>query len=387
MDVVGLRPYATARQLEIMEAVERTGSKRAAAVALKISRPNVQEAVRAVETKAVKQGYSPAHDLTHPVPDGQKLRGVSTYYDGEGNVRGQWVKSAEDKERMLELYREAISNLVVSLEAMKRIAKPTKCEDLLVGYPISDHHFGMLSWHEETDHDYDLNIASQMLAGAMDHLVDRAPKSKKALIGVLGDYFHYDSFESVTPRGRNQLDSDTRFPRMIRAGLQGLIHQIARALENHQEVEVIIELGNHDPASAIWLMLSLQQIFSDNPRVTINSSPKNFHYYRHGKTLIGVHHGHGPKMADLPLIMATDRAADWGLTENRYWWSGHVHHDQMKDIQGVKVESFRILAPGDAWANSKGYRSKQSMVSIIYDPEHGEVSRNSVAPAMFMGAA
>jgi hypothetical protein len=59
----------------------------------------------------------------------------------------------------------------------------------------------------------------------------------------------------------------------------------------------------------------------------------------------------------------------------------------MKDIQGVKVESFRILAPGDAWANSKGYRSKQSMVSIIYDPEHGEVSRNSVAPAMFMGAA
>lgn len=385
MDIDGLRPYATPRQLEVLETLVRLGGKRAAASALGVSRQSIQGTVKAIELKASKQGWSPTHDLTHPLPEGQKLRGSSTLYDGDGNVRLQWVKSAEDKERMLELYQQAIENVTANLPEMKRIAKPAKCEDLLVGYPVSDHHFGMLSWHEETDADYDLDIASQMLSGAMDHLVDRAPKSKHALIGVLGDYFHYDSFETVTPRGHNQLDSDTRFPRMIGAGLQGCIHQIARALENHQQVEVIIELGNHDPASSIWLMTALKQIFNNNPRVTVNSSPKNFHYYRHGKTLIGVHHGHGPKLANLPLIMATDRPEDWGATENRYWWTGHVHHDQMKDFQGVKVESFRILAPGDAWAHSKGYRSKQNMVSIMYDPEYGEVSRNSVAPAMFMG--
>ena len=80
--------------------------------------------------------------------------------------------------------------------------------------------------------------------------------------------------------------------------------------------------------------------------------------------------------------MAQDRAEDWGETTHRAWWTGHIHHETAKDFIGVKVESFRILAPEDAWASGQGYRSISDQKAIILHSDHGEVSRHTVNPAM-----
>jgi hypothetical protein len=90
-------------------------------------------------------------------------------------------------------------------------------------------------------------------------------------------------------------------------------------------------------------------------------------------------------MAALPLIMATDQPEKWGQSEYRYWWTGHVHHDQVKDYEGCRVESFRILAPADAWAANHGYRAASDMKAIILHKDYGEVARHVVNPAMLNG--
>ena len=54
----------------------------------------------------------------------------------------------------------------------------------------------------------------------------------------------------------------------------------------------------------------------------------------------------------------------------------------MKDFTGCKVESFRILAPKDAWAAEKGYRAQQDMKAIILHKDYGEVARHIVNPEM-----
>jgi hypothetical protein len=82
--------------------------------------------------------------------------------------------------------------------------------------------------------------------------------------------------------------------------------------------------------------------------------------------------------------MATDRREDWGKTRYRYWWTGHVHHDQVKDIQGVKCESFRVLPPADAWADGAGYRSMRDIKAIVFHKEYGEVARHTVNPEMLL---
>lgn len=384
----GLLEFATDRQREILQALINEGSHRKAAVALGVGRSLINSAVRAVEKKAAQQGYSPAHDMTKVVPEGYRVRGISTYYDKEGDVRGQWVKSERDKARQQEMFEAMVEAMTGQLPPIKEIPAPIFDDagsDLLACYLVSDHHFGMLAWNEETGADYDLKIAEQLLKGASDHLIAANAGCRGALVVFMGDFLHYDSFEAVTPTSRNLLDADSRYPRMVRAAIRGMRYTIEAAARTHSTVHVIVEIGNHDLSSSIFLMECLRNIYEGNPRITIDTSPMHYHYFRFGKALIGTHHGHGTKMKQLPLIMAHDRPEEWGATEYRYWWTGHIHHDSVYDEAGVRCESFRILAPNDAWAAEKGYRASQDMKAIIIHKEFGEVGRTIVNPAMLKG--
>ena len=80
--------------------------------------------------------------------------------------------------------------------------------------------------------------------------------------------------------------------------------------------------------------------------------------------------------------MACDRAKDWGETEHRFIYHGHIHHSSISEHPGVLVESFRTLAAKDAWHSSSGYRSGRDMKCIIHHKEYGEISRHTCNVAM-----
>ena len=113
-----------------------------------------------------------------------------------------------------------------------------------------------------------------------------------------------------------------------------------------------------------------------------------FHYYKYGRVLLMSHHGHGraAKLRQLPLVMATDRPEDWGQTDFRYIFTGHVHHDHVIEFPGARVESLRVLAPADAYAANNGYRSGRDMKGIVIHPQYGETMRTLVNPIMLKGA-
>jgi hypothetical protein len=194
---------------------------------------------------------------------------------------------------------------------------------------------------------------------------------------------HYDSFEPVTPTSRNQLDVDSRFPKMVRAAVRSMRFMIEEAARKHKEVHVVVEIGNHDLSSSIFLMECLHNIYENEPRITIDTSPKHYHYFSFGQCLVGVHHGHGAKPQALPMIMANDCPELWGGTKYRYWWTGHIHQQKTYDFPGCTVESFRVLAAPDAWAHQKGYRPHRDMKSIFLHKDYGEVGRFTANPDMF----
>jgi hypothetical protein len=316
------------------------------------------------------------------------VKGVSTYYDADGNIKGQWVKTAQDREDRV---RDLLDACQVLLEPLDGKAKtptvPPPGEDgRLCVYPIGDHHHGMYAWAAETGaFDHNLAKSEALLFGAMDRLVGLAPPAKHALIINLGDFFHADNSSNRTNRSGAPLDVDTRFARVMQTGVKLMARCIDRALEKHEEVTVICEIGNHDDHSALVLAMALDLFYSQEPRVTIDTSPQAFHWYRFGRTLIGVTHGDGVKMAELPGIMAADRKEDWGETDHRYWYTGHVHHDQLKEYRGCIVESFRTLAPSDAWHARAGYRSGRDMKVDIIDREFGRIARHTVGVEQFYG--
>jgi hypothetical protein len=59
----------------------------------------------------------------------------------------------------------------------------------------------------------------------------------------------------------------------------------------------------------------------------------------------------------------------------------------MLEFNGCKVEQFRTLAPGDAYAVGSGYLSGRDMKLIVHHSEYGEVARTTCSIDMLREAA
>jgi len=379
-----LKQFCTARQWEVLQALETAGTERSAALALGCTRNVISQVVKAVKAKAAASGWSPDNDMTKPVPIGYRIKGISTLYS-DGLVKAQWVKSEVDKGQEDALLQAAVEALTEDLPKVRGTKGPKDTEGALRAlYPIGDHHIGLLAWGEETlQGDYDLKISEMLLMRAMDHLVTVTPACDTAMILVLGDFLHYDSFSATTQSG-HLLDADSRFPRMVRVAMRVLRYLITVALKRHKSVQLVVQQGNHDPSSTVFLREAFHHIYENEDRLEVDTAPRTFSCHQFGKNLIGTHHGDKVKLPQLPLLFATDYPKIWGATEHRVILTGHVHHDQilLKEFSGATVESVRILAPKDAYATNGGWRAMQTMTARVLHKEYGEVSRSTFSPAM-----
>lgn len=237
----------------------------------------------------------------------------------------------------------------------------------------------MLSWVQETGNDYNCKIADEIVRRNISKLMDRTPSCEECLIVNLGDLLHMDNQVHQTERSGNVLDVDGRYARVMDMAIKMIRYCIEYALMVHGHVTVINCIGNHDDLGALWLQASLKNIYENEDCLTIHSSPTPRHYYNYGNTLIGCTHGSDIKSQDLPLVMATECPEKWSNSKYRYWYTGHIHHDSLKEIGNVKVESFRAICAKDAWSNSKGYNSGRDMKAIVIDPDYGETERYTIS--------
>ncbi len=373
-----LEQWATPIEAEYLRALDEHGSIEAAAKALNRAHSSVSRGLKRVKLRAAQQGHSPEHDMTHTVPDGFRVRGVSTLYGEDGKPKVQWVKSQVDNERREELIRAAIAALSEEIKGLAPITPPPErvSADFLNVIPMGDPHFGLYSWAKETGEAFDTTLARNLTLGAVDRLMEAAPAADTAIVLPLGDVFHANDQTNVTPAHKHQLDVDSRFVKVLGIGIETYRHVILRALEKHNRVIVRFVSGNHDP-SAVWaLAFTIAAYFDNDHRVEVDLSPSKFWFHRFGKVLIGATHGDTVRHEALPGVMASDRAEDWGQTKHRYWYTGHVHHTVVKEFPGVVCESFRTLAARDAYSAGHGYRAGRDMVCIVHHREHGETERH-----------
>lgn len=378
----------TETQKKALEAVEKYGTISKAARELGRDERGFKRLLKRAKQAQARQGYAPEHDMVKTCPDGYFVKGVSTLYtNGENGtqVSAQWVKTQSDQQKQLELVREMVDSWC---DELKGKIKPTKAPktfnaDLMTIYPLGDPHFGMYAWGEETGKDFDLNIAEAQLFAAIDHLVEVSPPSHVGVLANLGDMFHSDNMDGVTARSGHSLDMDGRLQKVIEVGVRALRRCIHRMLEKHETVEIVNAPGNHDHVLALALNVMMANIYENEPRVKVHSAPTMRHYIQHGEVLIGIVHGHQTKDNDLNSIMATEKAEEWGKTRHRYFYRGHHHQDKVTELRGCKVEQFRTLAPGDAYASGGGYLSGQDMKAIVHHKNHGEIARHTFAISMF----
>ena len=313
-------------------------------------------------------------------PEGYQIKKVSTNYDGDGNVRQQWISVDKVKEELLGQVKEIVATLAEPCRSLslKVTAPKNTNNDLMAVYTIADLHLGMFAWDKESGADYDLQIAEDVANDAMIKLVQSVPSTKTCLIANLGDFMHTDTVQNKTMHAGNILDVDSRWGKIIQVGSRVYRNLINLALQNHEKVVVKSGLGNHDYHGSLTLAMLMHAYFENNDRVEIELPLSPFTYHTFGKNLIGITHGNGIKTANLPGIMATDKPKEWGNATYRTYLLGHKHHREAMEFPGVTVETFRALATKDSWTHASGYRSTRSLEALVFQKSGGESARHII---------
>jgi hypothetical protein len=374
----------THAQIDAVKLVKIEGlSQRKAASMLNITRAALRDRISAVEKNAAKRGYSPENDWSHPVPDGHKIKGVSTFYDEKGRPVRQWVKSQTDEERQFEILVERLENATKNLPKFKPTKRPTSAnQNLLSLLTITDFHLGMYAWEAETGDDWDLEIAQSVFLNSIHDMIEASPKSGTGLLCQLGDFLHWDGILSVTPSSGHILDADTRYGKLVELAMSVMAEAVRMMLKKFNRVVVVSAEGNHDISGSIWLRKYIKHIFADEPRLEVIDNEFPYYAYLHGETMLAFHHGHKMKLAQLHKLFASEpRFREmWGKANYTYIATGHYHHERVIEDGGAIAEMHPTLSGRDAYAARGGWVSRRGAKIITYDKFDGEVARVTVRP-------
>ena len=262
------------------------------------------------------------------------------------------------------------------------IKRKIKLNNHLLVINPADIHIGKYANHLETGDGYNVEIACERVLEGLQGLIDKSKgfEVDRVLFCVGNDILHIDNVYNTTTAGTNQ-DVDGKWWEHFEIAL-ALYVKCVEILREIAPVDVIHSMSNHDYQSGFHLAHALKSWFRNDSEVTFDISVAHRKYYKYGKNLIGLEHGDGAKMANLPLTMAQERPLLWSETTHRYWYLHHLHHKvkhkwlDAKDFIGVTVEYMRSPSGTDSWHSRKGFTGVPKAVEgFLHEKDSGQVAR------------
>ena len=381
MELESLKEFATARQCQVIDAIQEHGSQSKAAKALDINPRTLERSLQTVKRQASKRGWSPDHDMTHSVPSTHVVKGVSTFYDENGSPIRQWVKSDLKKQSQEDALQSFAEGLVEDLPKYQSLPlKPlTDIPQALTAYVIGDAHIGMKVTKERNgDSDWDLAIAERVTVGAIEKLIQASGGSDTALMLDLGDFGHSDNLNNTTSSGQNHMDMDGDYGDSVAAQVRVYRRSIDLLLAAHNKVILMQVRGNHNSSTSRCMNIMLKAFYENEPRVEVMDNAHKFQHITYGNNLLVTHHGDRMKPQRAFEYVARSLSKEWGQCDHKHMLMGHVHHETSVEIGGMLISTHQALPAGDAWHSDSGYGAKRTMSAIVYDKKHGEVQRHKV---------
>ena len=357
---------------EIYDAIESEGSKAGAARKLGIDLRNMQR--RLSKEGERNPGYS-AHGYST----------LRKFEDGDGTVILEWEKTSKDKQQQVDDLDELVKGLVADLKPIKAVKAPKYAPtELLNLLTISDYHLGSMSWHEETGADWDIKIAEELLTKWFGCAIDLAPKADVTVISLLGDFMHFSGIVPVTEKSHNILDADTRLGKLTQVAARVIRRVIDMTLKRYKHVHFVYTTGNHDESVSYLYRTMMNEIYRDEPRLTVEMSPSLYYAYEFGDTSLFFHHGHKRRGKNLDEVFVAKFSEIFGRTKHRYAHTGHLHSVKVEETSLLLLTQHPTLAAPDAYAAQGGWISKRSSSVTTYHKEHGKFIEYTITPEMVL---
>ena len=305
--------------------------------------------------------------------DKKTLEGMSLFYRNPDAVKA-------DKESM-----DSFFNRIKEYAPKYPTIKYRKVKDgHLKLIDIADLHIGKYAVSRDNKVCYDIPTAVSMAKQAVDVLLQRSQgfPTDRFLFPVGNDILHVDNKNNTTTKGTSQSVHGSWWE-MYDAAHALYVSTIERLVQI-APVQVVYNRSNHDEHSGFSLARGLQHWFRHNKNVTFVVSTNDREYVEYGKNMIGMMHGDGAKLKDLPLLMAAEAPKIWGESVYRHIICHHIHHWQKHsfllgmDMPGVTVQYMRSPSASDDWHQKMGYTcAPQAIDALIFHPEHGQVDHMS----------
>lgn len=330
------------------------------------SKSSVNEMIHRIKTKA-------NNDLPGPTL-------YKTDEDGTKREILQWVKPKQQDTTHYDVL-EGFKDEITPTSPVTQLTTPNR-NDLLNCYVLTDAHIGMLSWDEECGQNYDTSIAEQKIVQFFQQGIQSAPQADTAVFAQLGDFLHYDSFDSVTPANQHVLDSDTRFHNLVRVAIR-VIRQVTRLLlQKYNSVHFIMAEGNHDPRASVWLKEMFYTMYQNEPRITVDTSPNPYHAYQWGSTSLFFNHGHLKKFGNIDQVFVSQFREIYGMSNYSFGHTGHKHHEIKIETPLMVLEQHPTIANASSYEARHGFLSVPKANVITYSKTAGEVGRVTISSAI-----
>lgn len=314
--------------------------------------PATQEAMKAVGTNLVP-----------------RVMWAKTHKDGSTTYSALLSEEGEDKS-LIDRVKEAFTDI----PAAPVVPAPSvNANEFLTIYPVMDSHFGMRAWSKATAYqDYDLELAAKDMKDAFDDVLPFSLKGSDAVIILGGDTLHCDDGTNETPASGHKLDVDGRFVHAADVAVNAISHAIDRLLAHHRIVRVRVLRGNHDPSAHIILWAAFKQRYRNNPRLIVEDIERDLYSIEWGRSLIAAHHGDRGFNPNKLALHIADTVPYWSKCKDRHALTGHIHHDSMKDLGGIKWWSLRAFCPPDEYGS--GFTSRRALQVLTFSKIKGHVN-------------
>ncbi|MBV6638398.1 MAG: hypothetical protein KI788_21130, partial [Mameliella sp.] len=304
-------------------------------------------------------------------------------------IKGGWLKSADaslrfetpnesdDEGAGLDEYAERLKSALSALPASSPTLTPDAPKDVRARYILTDLHGGMATNMVVSGEDWDMEKMSARLKEATTRLALQSAPAHVAEIANLGDTFHANDSKKKTFHSGHILDMVREaFPTIALHVTLSVVEMIEILKTKHDHIIYRGVAGNHDVDQHHWLTIALMMRYRDDPQVTVNFDQSKLVVYEFGANMQAYIHGDNITFQRAVNQIAHQHAEIWGRTKFRYLDSGHVHHDRVETIGGMRCESHANLAPVDAAAHGFGYFGTASAKCILNHAERGEITRH-----------
>ena len=303
------------------------------------------------------------------------------------SVSHYWYKSkkfsifAKPNEYTRDEFLKSIEDLISNYSpSYPHIDYPKRKDGHLLIINPADVHIGKFADSLETGEDYNIEIAKERVREGVKGILRNAEgfPIEKILFCIGNDILHTDNTMGSTTRLTPQ-DTDGKWFRHFTEALE-LYVEIVEMLIQIAPVDCIHSMSNHDYMSGFHLAHALKSWYRNTDSVYVDADPKHRKYYSWKNSLIGLTHGDGAKLNNLPLHMAQEEPKMWAETKYRYWYLHHLHHKQRYkfmssfDNIGVTVEFLRSPSGSDSWHYQKGYTGSIKAVEGFIHNKYGQIA-------------